>query len=103
MQAQRDYGLRLAGKRIPPIALGTWSWGTGFMGGNQVFGNHLRREDLEPIFRRAMEEGFNLWDTAPVYGMGAAERILGSSSPPMIGRTTSYPPSSCPWAPCPGQ
>lgn len=77
VQAQRDYGLRLAGKRIPPIALGTWSWGTGFMGGNQVFGNHLRREDLEPIFRRAMEEGFNLWDTAPVYGMGAAERILG--------------------------
>ena len=55
VQAQRDYGLRLAGKRIPPIALGTWSWGTGFMGGNQVFSNHLRREDLEPIFRRAME------------------------------------------------
>ena len=27
VQAQRDYGLRLAGKRIPPIALGTWSWG----------------------------------------------------------------------------
>ena len=26
-------------KTLPPVALGTWSWGTGFAGGDTVFGN----------------------------------------------------------------
>ena len=28
-------------KNEPKIALGTWSWGAGDVGGDQVFGNHL--------------------------------------------------------------
>jgi myo-inositol catabolism protein IolS len=28
-------------KKTPSIALGTWSWGTGLAGGDQVFGNNL--------------------------------------------------------------
>lgn len=31
----------------PKIALGTWSWGVGTVGGNQVFGNHLGKEELK--------------------------------------------------------
>ncbi len=57
-------------KKLPPIALGTWSWGSGFAGGDQVFGNHLDVKSLKPVFDTAMKEGLNLWDTAAVYGRG---------------------------------
>lgn len=62
---------------LPPIALGTWSWGTGTAGGDQVFGNNLDAEKLKPVFDAAMKAGLNLWDTAAVYGMGSSETILG--------------------------
>lgn len=62
----------------PEIALGTWSWGVGTVGGNQVFGNHLGKEELKPVFDAAMKAGLNLWDTAFVYGMGTSEDILGA-------------------------
>ena len=60
------------------IALGAWAWGTGFAGGDQVFGNQLTAKELEPVFERAVELGLTLWDTAAVYGMGSSEEILGS-------------------------
>jgi len=65
-------------KKFPKIALGTWSWGAGFAGGDQVFGNHLGESELKAVFDTAMENGLNLWDTATVYGMGASEDILGT-------------------------
>ena len=61
-----------------PIALGTWSWGTGAAGGDQVFGNHLEEADLKPIFDAGMAAGLNLWDTAVAYGMGVSEQMLGA-------------------------
>jgi len=64
-------------KKLPSIALGTWSWGTGLAGGDQVFGNNLSVEDLKQVFDTAMNAGLNLWDTAAVYGMGSSENILG--------------------------
>jgi len=64
-------------KKLPSIALGTWSWGTGFAGGDQVFGNNLNAGDLKQVFDAAMKAGFNLWDTAAAYGMGSSESILG--------------------------
>ena len=33
--------------KISPVALGTWSWGVGAVGGDQVFGNHLTEEELK--------------------------------------------------------
>lgn len=62
----------------PSIALGTWSWGVGAVGGNEVFGNHLGVYELKPVFDAAMAAGLRLWDTAVVYGMGASEEVLGS-------------------------
>lgn len=59
------------------IALGTWSWGAGAAGGDQVFGNHKSEEELHEVFDAVMADGLNLWDTATVYGMGASENILG--------------------------
>ncbi|OQP60048.1 aldo/keto reductase [Niastella vici] len=62
---------------LPSIALGTWSWGIGAAGGDQVFGNNLTAENLKPVFDEAQKAGLNLWDTAAVYGMGSSETILG--------------------------
>lgn len=65
-------------KILPKIALGAWSWGVGAAGGDQVFGNYLSADDLKPVFKKAMEHGLCLWDTAAVYGEGSSERILGN-------------------------
>lgn len=62
---------------MPSIALGTWSWGAGFAGGDQVFGNHLTAAQMAEVFDAAMSAGLNLWDTAAVYGMGSSEAALG--------------------------
>lgn len=64
-------------KKLPKIALGTWSWGEGFAGGDTVFGNHLSDRQVEEVFSNAMDKGLNLWDTAAVYGMGSSETALG--------------------------
>ncbi len=64
-------------KKMPKVALGAWAWGTGFAGGDQVFGHSLGEKELKDVFDKAMEYGLNLWDTATVYGMGASEKILG--------------------------
>ena len=64
-------------KKLPSLAFGTWSWGTGLAGGDQVFGNNLNAGDLKQVFDTAMKAGFNLWDTAAAYGMGSSESILG--------------------------
>jgi len=63
---------------FPKVALGTWSWGSGFAGGDQVFGNHLDAASLQAVFDAAMAEGLHLWDTAAVYGVGSSERLLGT-------------------------
>lgn len=43
-------------KTLPPVALGTWSWGTGFAGGDTVFGNHLSDTQMAEVFTAAMSK-----------------------------------------------
>lgn len=62
----------------PKIALGTWSWGAGMYGGDQVFGTAVTETQLTEVFDLAMQQGLNLWDTATAYGIGASEKILGN-------------------------
>ena len=63
---------------IPKVALGTWSWGFGgIAGGDSIFGNKLGKDELKPVFDRAMDLGLKLWDTATVYASGQSETILG--------------------------
>ena len=64
--------------KLPSIALGTWSWGAGLAGGDQVFGNNLGVEELKLVFDEAMDGGLNLWDSAVVYGMGTSESLLAT-------------------------
>lgn len=40
-------------------------------------GHHYGVEDLRDVYVQAIENGYKLWDTAAVYGMGASEEILG--------------------------
>ena len=58
--------------KIPRIALGAWAWGN-----DGTFGDHYTAESLRDVYKTAMANGLNLWDTATVYGMGTSERILG--------------------------
>jgi aryl-alcohol dehydrogenase-like predicted oxidoreductase len=63
--------------KTPTVALGTWAWGDNGETGNGYFGSSLTLADLEHIADKAHAAGFNLWDTAMVYGMGRSETVLG--------------------------
>ncbi len=65
-------------KTLPPVALGTWSRGRVFAGGDAVFGNHLSDTQMAEVFTTAMSKGHNLWDTAAVYGMGSSGAAPGT-------------------------
>ena len=55
------------------IALGTWA-----IGGGDWWGNNDDVQSIEAI-HSAVEAGVNLIDTAPVYGMGKSETIVGQA------------------------
>ena len=57
---------------LPKIAMGAWAWGN-----DGTFGDNYTSADLKNVYETAMENGFNLWDTAVAYGMGVSESILG--------------------------
>lgn len=65
-------------RKIPPCMIGTWAWGGGMNGSRMVFGQSYDEEQLKETFQYAYEAGFTMWDTAEVYGMGNAEKLLGS-------------------------
>lgn len=47
-------------KTLPPVALGTWSWGTGFAGGDTVFGNHLSDTQMLPFWLQRLDDSLPL-------------------------------------------
>ena len=62
----------IAGKTVSRIGLGTWAiggldWGT------------VPDADAVATILRALEQGINLIDTAPIYGHGRAEELLGKA------------------------
>lgn len=68
---------QINGKTIPKLAVGTWAWGSGINGSKMVFGTSADETELKKAFNTAYQNGFVLWDTAAVYGMGNAEKIFG--------------------------
>src|ERR1700722_1679274 len=58
--------------KISRVALGTWAMGGWMWGGTD------RRESIATI-RAALHQGMNLIDTAPVYGFGVSEEIVGEA------------------------
>lgn len=67
----------LSQQTIPHCMIGTWAWGNGINGSKMIFGNSYSKQQLIDTFCKAYEAGFTLWDTAEVYGMGDAEKIVG--------------------------
>ncbi|MFF0722410.1 aldo/keto reductase [Micromonospora sp. NPDC003816] len=67
------YLLGRSGLRVSRLALGTMNFGTG--GFHAAYGR--TEAQAEPIFRRYLESGGNLIDTADFYTAGESERILG--------------------------
>jgi hypothetical protein len=61
--------------RVSRVALGTWAMGGWMWGGTD------EQESVATI-RAALEQGINLIDTAPVYGFGASEEIVGAALTP---------------------
>ncbi|MFJ9445602.1 aldo/keto reductase [Kitasatospora sp. NPDC101235] len=59
---------------VSRIALGCMGFGGGGGGHNPWA---LDEEAAAPVFRRAVELGITLWDTANVYGGGASEELVG--------------------------
>ena len=58
--------------KVSRIALGTWAMGGWMWGGTD------RRESIATI-HAALNRGINFIDTAPVYGFGVAEEIVGEA------------------------
>ena len=58
--------------KVSPVAIGTWAIGGWMWGGTD------EAESIATI-RAAFEHGINLVDTAPVYGFGRSEEIVGSA------------------------
>ncbi len=59
------------GARVSRVGLGTWA-----MGGGNDWGPAEDGDSLNAVCA-ALDEGVNLFDTAPVYGDGRAEELLG--------------------------
>src|SRR6202045_4228887 len=58
--------------KVSPVAIGTWAIGGGVWGGTD------EAESIATI-RTAFEHGINIVDTAPVYGFGRSEEIVGKA------------------------
>jgi aryl-alcohol dehydrogenase-like predicted oxidoreductase len=61
---------------VPTVALGTWAWGDSGKAGEGYFGSQLSESGLREVVEKAQSNGFTLWDTAVVYGMGRSETVL---------------------------
>lgn len=61
---------------VPAAALGTWAWGDSGESGEGYFGSRLSESGLRQVVEKAQSNGFTLWDTAVVYGMGRSETVL---------------------------
>lgn len=57
---------------VSPLCLGTWAFGGDAWWGKQ------EDQDSVGVLDAVIKEGINIFDTAPVYGRGRSERIIGN-------------------------
>jgi aryl-alcohol dehydrogenase-like predicted oxidoreductase len=73
LQVNRELtGIPGTSLKVSPIAIGTWAIGGWMWGGTD------EAESIATI-RTAFEHGINIVDTAPVYGFGRSEEIVGKA------------------------
>lgn len=59
-------------REVLPVALGTWVLGGCFWGGAEVV-------EIADAIHKALDEGVRVIDTAPLYGFGRTEEIVGDA------------------------
>ena len=71
--------------RVSRVALGTWAMGGWMWGGT---------DEIQSIntIRAAIDQGINLIDTAPVYGFGVSEEIVGKALAGMVHKDLPHEP-----------
>lgn len=65
--------VKIGSFEVPVVALGTWA-----IGGGPAWGDNDDRESIDTI-RKAVDMGVELIDTAPVYGFGHSEEVVGKA------------------------
>lgn len=63
-----------SGLAVSVIALGTWA-----MGGTVETWGHIDDRESIATIHQALDSGINLIDTAPIYGLGHSEEIIGNA------------------------
>lgn len=74
--SNRSVGLGTTGLQITRVGLGAWA-----IGGGEWQGGWGPQDDQDSIaaIHRAVEHGINWIDTAPAYGLGRAEEVVGEA------------------------
>ena len=67
--------VRMGSKEVSVVGLGAWQFGEPGWG----WGRALKHDEALRIVHRALELGINFFDTAPVYGNGKSEEVLGEA------------------------
>lgn len=62
------------GPEIPPLGVGTWSWGDSLF---WQYGKAYGASDVRQAFEASLAAGVTFFDTAEVYGLGKSEELLG--------------------------
>jgi aryl-alcohol dehydrogenase-like predicted oxidoreductase len=65
--------LGATGISVPALGVGAGTWGDSLQG----YGKKYSEDDLYATYRASIDAGFNYFDTAPDYGRGESERLIG--------------------------
>lgn len=83
------------GPEIPPLGVGTWSWGDSLF---WQYGKDYGASDVQRAFQVSLAAGITFFDTAEVYGLGKSEELLGqfiqATETPVMVATKYFP---LPW------
>ncbi len=83
------------GPEIPPLGVGTWSWGDSLF---WQYGKDYGASDVQQAFQVSLAAGVTFFDTAEVYGLGKSEELLGqfiqATETPVVVATKYFP---LPW------
>lgn len=89
--------LGASGVEVSALGFGADGWGAKLRGYNKLFGD----EDLYGAYRAALDAGIDFFDTAPAYGRGKSEELLGrfrrqDGRPALIATKYDNPPFPIP-------
>jgi aryl-alcohol dehydrogenase-like predicted oxidoreductase len=86
--------IKFRGMEISPVGIGTAAWGGGINGGDQMYGSRLSANDLSYIFRSAVSQDINVFDTSPAFGTSETALGYASKSNQSVHFSTKFVPSS---------